>query len=78
MPFSAGPQGDNIVAVPDTGDSLPRAVPLMALRIGDRMLVSVPGEPTAEVGKRLRNAVLTATAAAGVHSVVVAGYANEC
>jgi hypothetical protein len=68
-------QGDKIVigAPLDT----PKAVPLMALRIGDRLIVSVPGEMTAEMGRRVRAAVLAASARAGIRDTVIAGLANE-
>jgi hypothetical protein len=52
-------------------------VPLTAARIGDRLVVTVPGEATAELGRRTRAAVLAATRSAGIGRVVLAGYANE-
>jgi neutral ceramidase len=53
---------------------VPKAVPLMAVRLGDRVIASVPGEMTAEMGKRVRAAV---SAAAGVNAAVISGLANE-
>ena len=76
----------NPVAVPPQGHKLgfpgqpaiaPEAVPLVALRVGDRMIVSFPGEATAEVGRRTRRSVKAATASSGVERVVVSGLANE-
>jgi neutral ceramidase len=55
----------------------PKAVPLMVVRIGDRVIASMPGEPTKEVGARVKAAVLAASRAAGVRRVVIAGLANE-
>ena len=60
--------------IPLSADSVPKAVPLMAVRVGDGLIVTLPGEPTAEVGARVRAAV---TAASGVRRVVVSGLANE-
>ena len=73
-----GTQGVKIEARADTDRTLePTAVPLTAARIGDRLVVTVPGEATAELGRRTRAAVLGATRAAGIGRVVLAGYANE-
>ena len=57
--------------IPLSPDSVPKAVPLMAVRVGDGVIVTLPGEPTAEVGGRVRAAI------AGVGRVVVSGLANE-
>jgi neutral ceramidase len=57
--------------IPLSPDSVPKAVPLMAVRVGDGLIVTLPGEPTAEVGARLRAAIT------GVGRVVVSGLANE-
>jgi hypothetical protein len=77
-PVDQGEQGHKLGAAFDTGGtSTPHAVPLMALRIGDRMVVSVPGEMTAEMGRRVRAAVLSATSSAGIRVPVISGLANE-
>ena len=60
--------------IPLNADSVPEAVPLMAVRVGDGVIVTMPGEPTAEVGARLREAVSAAT---GLGRVVVSGLAGE-
>jgi neutral ceramidase len=60
--------------IPLSPDGVPKAVPLMAVRVGDGVIVTMPGEPTAEVGARLRAAVGAAT---GAGRVVVSGLANE-
>jgi neutral ceramidase len=57
--------------IPLGPDSVPKAVPLMAVRVGDGVIVTLPGEATAEVGARLRAAI------AGTGRVVVSGLANE-
>jgi hypothetical protein len=76
LPVSTGPQGDKI-PVTEWGESVPRAVPLMALRLDDRLIVSIPGEMTVAMGRRVRDAVLGATAGSGVQRVVLSGLANE-
>jgi neutral ceramidase len=73
-----GPQGVKIEARVDSDRTLePTAVPLTAARIGDRLVVTVPGEATTELGRRTRAAVRAATRGAGIGRVVLAGYANE-
>jgi neutral ceramidase len=68
-------QGDKIVIGAPL--DVPKAVPLMALRVADRVIVSVPGEMTSEMGRRLRKSVLDASAGSGVTTAVIAGLANE-
>lgn len=57
--------------------SFPKSVPLMVVRVGDRLIASLPGEPTKESGARVKADVLAASSPAGVRKVVVAGLANE-
>src|SRR3954447_25350218 len=68
-------QGDKIVIGAPL--DVPKAVPLMALRVADRVVVSVPGEMTSEMGRRLRKSVLDASAGSGGTTAVIAGLANE-
>ena len=75
LPVGSGPQGVKITA-PLPVD-VPEAVPLMALRIGARMIVSIPGEMTAEMGRRVRSAVADAARGSGVTGAVISGLANE-
>src|SRR5437762_7340230 len=78
LPFDDGPQGRKIPGVGPPVADFPSAVPLMAVRFGDRILVTVPGEMTAEMGRRTRAAVLAAAGSgSGVGGVAIAGYANE-
>jgi neutral ceramidase len=70
-----GPQGDKITA-PINLD-IPKAVPMMAVRIGDHMIVSIPGEMTEDMGRRVRAAVTDAVKGSGVTSTVISGLANE-
>jgi neutral ceramidase len=71
-----GPQGYKVVAVNDTGQ-FPTAVPLTALRVGDREIVTVPGEMTSGMGRILRRTVLEAAAGSGIRRVVISGLAND-
>jgi neutral ceramidase len=71
-----GPQGDKITVLNEKG-SIPQAVPLSVVRIGNGALATVPGEPTVGLGKMIRDAVATALAPAGVTHVDVVGYAGD-
>ncbi|MCW3063937.1 MAG: hypothetical protein JWN32_1109, partial [Solirubrobacterales bacterium] len=78
LPVDVGPQGDKISAIPDPNHtSDPKAVPLMAVRFGDHLIVSIPGEATVEMGREIRTAVLGATQGSGIRTVAIAGLANE-
>jgi neutral ceramidase len=73
-----GVQGVKVEARGDPDRTLePTAVPLTAARIGDRLVVTVPGEATAELGRRTRSAALAAARGTGIARVILAGYANE-
>jgi neutral ceramidase len=76
LPADNGPQGDKIPFSAGAAN-VPHAVPMMALRIADRMLVSIPGELTVGMGTRVRAAVSAATSGFGITHVVIAGLANE-
>jgi neutral ceramidase len=77
LPAGAGPQGRKDPGRTDVDGSLvPRAVPLAAVRVGDRAIVTVPGEMTVELGRRTRAAARAALGGT-VRDVVIAGYANE-
>ena len=75
LPVGSGPHGVKIATPLPV--QLPDAVPLMALRIGPRMIVSIPGEMTAQMGRRVRSAVVAAASGSGVNSAVISGLANE-
>jgi neutral ceramidase len=75
-PVALGPHGHKAGVEGVPGD-VPHAVPLLAVRVGSRMIVSVPGEATKEVGHRIRHAVEAAVAGRGIGRVVVSGLANE-
>jgi neutral ceramidase len=77
LPADNGVQGRKIQVTGQQGNSVPPAVPLMALRIGDSLIVTVPGEATVGVGSRLRDAITKAVAGSGIAHVVVSGLANE-
>jgi hypothetical protein len=66
------------VPVPGTSTaSYPQAAPLFAVRIRDRIIASIPGEPTVEVGRRVRLAVQAAIGGANVSRVITSGLTNE-
>jgi neutral ceramidase len=67
-------QGMKRQVVRQSDGAVPKAVPLLAVRVADRMIVSVPGEMTAGMGERVRDAVV---AASGVKHAVISGLANE-
>ena len=56
---------------------VPNRVPLVALRIGSRLMVTIPGEANKEAGERVRAAVSSSVAGAGIERVVLSGLANE-
>jgi neutral ceramidase len=74
LPVDDGAQGDKI---PVVSPDIPKGAPLMALWIGDRVIVSIPGEMTVGMGRRVRDSVLAATADHGIKRVVLSGLANE-
>jgi neutral ceramidase len=76
LPVSVGPQGDKELALDESGD-VPQAVPFTALRLGDGMIATVPGEPTVGTGAAIRAAVSAAIAGSGIRHVVIVGYAGD-
>jgi neutral ceramidase len=76
LPVDNGPQGDKIPALDEKGN-VPQAVPFAALRLGDRLVATIAGEPTVGTGKMIRAAVLAAVGSAGIKQVVVVGYAGD-
>jgi neutral ceramidase len=76
LPLDVGPQGDKIISLDEKG-SIPQAAPFTVMRIGDRLIVSVPGEATVGLGKLIRNAVASVVGGSGIGQIVLVGYANE-
>jgi neutral ceramidase len=74
-PFEDPVQGDKYV-IPGAGNP-PPAVPIAVVRVGDHVLAALPGEPTKEVGARVKRALLDKMAPAGVRGVVIAGLADD-
>ena len=70
-------QGHKVVVVPEMSGSVPLAVPLIAARIGDGLIVTVPGEMTVGMGYRVRADVLRVAGRGGMHLAVISGLANE-
>ncbi|MBK5305825.1 MAG: neutral/alkaline non-lysosomal ceramidase N-terminal domain-containing protein [Frankiaceae bacterium] len=58
------------------GNSTPKAVPLAVARVGERVIGTIPGEMSVEMGRRVRAALRTA-APAGITGVQLSGLANE-
>jgi len=74
-PVPLGPEGHKVY--PPGASGIPTRVPLLAVRVGTGLIVSVPGEGTKEVGARIRSAVGAAIGRSGIERVVVSGLANE-
>ena len=77
LAIGIGPQSRKIQTLGPPVADFPSAVPLMVVRLGDRLLATIPGEMTAEMGRRTRAAVLGAARPGGVTGVALVGYANE-
>jgi neutral ceramidase len=77
LPFGAGPQGVKIQAVPDPGDTFPLATPLTTIRVADRAIVTVPGEMTAGMGRRLKRNAAAAVRSSPIDRIVISGLAND-
>lgn len=75
-PVGSEDQGHKI-GVTGAGGTIPRAVPLVQLRVRDKLISTLPGEPTKEIGARLRAKVLQAVTGSGIRDVVVSGLTNE-
>ncbi|MDX6200047.1 MAG: neutral ceramidase [Actinomycetota bacterium] len=58
------------------GNSTPKAVPLTVARVGERIIGTIPGEMTVDMGRRVRTALAKA-APPGVSGVQLSGLANE-
>jgi hypothetical protein len=76
LPIDVGPQGDKVTVLDEKG-SMPQAVPFTVLRLGDRLIATVPGEPTVGTGKLVRAAVQAAVGGAGIKQIVIVGYAGD-
>ncbi len=73
-------QGDKIevrTAFPSMNTSFPGVLPITVLRLGDRLVTTIPGEMTVNMAQRLRAAVLAAASPLPIHRVVIDGLTNE-
>jgi neutral ceramidase len=73
-------QGDKIqvnTSVPFSTPQFPQVLPLTVLRLGDRLVATIPGEMTVAMGQRVRAAVLAAASGLPVTRVVIDGLTNE-
>ena len=73
-PVSDPHQGYKIQVSRQGEGSIPKAVPLMVVRLGDRVIGSIPGEMTVGMGERVKEAMRAADP--GV-TPVLSGLANE-
>jgi neutral ceramidase len=71
-------QGHKVV-VPTglAGGSTPTAVPLTVARVGERLIATIPGEMTVDMGRRVRGAVDLTASGHGIKAVQLSGLANE-
>jgi neutral ceramidase len=76
LPVDVGPQGDKITVLNEKG-GVPQALPFTVLRLGDRLIGTIAGEPTVATGKLIRAAVLQAVRGSGIKQVVLVGYAGD-
>ena len=77
LPAGSGAQGVKLQAIPDLGATFPEATPLTTVRVADRAIVTVPGEMSAAMGKRLKGAAEEAVRGSGIREVVISGLAND-
>jgi neutral ceramidase len=57
--------------------STPTAVPLTVARVGERLIATIPGEMTVDMGRRVRGAVDLMAKGHGITGVQLSGLANE-
>jgi neutral ceramidase len=76
-PVATARQGNKIQTIRDPNGTFPDAVPLSAVRVGSEVIVTIPGEMSEGMGRRLRQAVLRAARGSGIRQVVVSGLAND-
>ncbi|MDT7537432.1 MAG: neutral ceramidase [Actinomycetota bacterium] len=77
--FPPDPAQGHKIVVPTgyvSAGSTPKAVPLTVARVGERLIGTIPGEMTVDMGRRVR-AALTKAAPLGVTGVQLSGLANE-
>ncbi len=63
-------QGDKVevrTALPSMSTAFPHVLPITVLRLGDRLVATIPGEMTVAMAKRVRAAVLQAASALPIH-----------
>jgi len=73
-------QGDKVevrTQFPSNNTSFPSVLPITALRLGNRLVITIPGEMTVNMAQRVRAAVLQVAAPLHVKRVVIDGLTNE-
>ncbi|MCU1594005.1 MAG: hypothetical protein JWO12_1397, partial [Frankiales bacterium] len=77
--YVADPAQGHKIVVP-TGlnpGSTPTSVPLTVAQVGERLVATIPGEMTVDMGRRVRGAVDLMAAGHGIKAVQLSGLANE-
>jgi neutral ceramidase len=57
--------------------SAPKAVPVTVAQVGERLIATIPGEMTVDMGRRVRGAVQLMAQGHGIKAVQLSGIANE-
>ncbi len=73
-------QGDKIevrTQFPGSNSSFPSVLPITVLRVGDRLVITIPGEMTVAMAQRVRTAVRSALGGLPVQRIVIDGLTNE-
>src|SRR5581483_9734252 len=73
-------QGDKIevrTQFPGSNSSFPSVLPITVLRLGDRLVITIPGEMTVAMAQRVRTAVRSALGGLPVQRIVIDGLTNE-
>ncbi len=72
-------QGHKIVVATGAlgGGSTPPAVPITVAQVGERLIATIPGEMTVDMGRRVRGAIGVTAAGHGIKAVQLSGLTNE-
>ena len=77
LPVSGDPVHGNKLGLAGLGSGVPPKLPLVAVRIGSGLIVTIPGEPTKGIGTMAKQAVAPSLTGTGISRVIVAGLTNE-
>ena len=73
-------QGDKIevrTQFPGMNSNFPSVLPITVLRLGDRLVATIPGEMTVTMAQRVRDAVMAAATGLPITRIVIDGLTNE-